>query len=44
MENAFSSLRSLGGEIINTVGCYCRAFVDGREVLLRWTGEDWVQL
>lgn len=35
-------LRAAGYDIVWLSGSYCRACHCGRDVLLRWNGEDWI--
>lgn len=44
MNGSIWTLRTAGYEILSSAGRYCRALIDGRDVLLRWTGEEWIQV
>lgn len=44
MSESIWRLRLEGYDVFWTGGRYCRAILGDRELLLRWTGDEWVQI
>jgi hypothetical protein len=42
--DAIWTLRQAGCDIVWASARYCRAILDGHEILLRWTNEGWVRV
>lgn len=44
MDISLGMLRSSGYEILWASHRYCRAMITGQEILLKWTGENWIRV